>query len=177
MWASTRTLILLCMLAGCDSGVSTASEPPNRIDETGLIEFYLPPGWADLPSSQKSRFVPEGADSENAMLGVIPSAEHRPPDIDSFWQNTVAKHEMQKQKLVSEASSNLNGFEVREAIYESERNGQVAIYHDYFLFSDTLKIELNLNGTKAAHERFAQDLITLAQSVRELAKPVDQTPD
>lgn len=176
MWITMRILALLVMLAGCDGVASTASEPPNRIDKTGLVEFYLPPGWMDLPSSQKSRFVPEGADRDNALLGVIPTAEHRPPDIDWFWQNTIAKHEIQKQKLISETSSNLNGFEVREAIYEAERKGQQLIYHDYFLFSERLQIELHLNGTKEAYQRCAQDLITLAQSLRELAEPGNQAP-
>jgi len=93
------------------------------------------------------------------------------PDIDTIWQNTKAKHEIQDQRLVEESTSTMSGFEVRQAIYEAERKGQALVYHDYFLFSEALQIELSRNGTQQAYQRCAPALETLAHSVRELPKP------
>ena len=164
----TLTVLLLALTA-CVDDTSSAAEPPNTRDSEGMVEFFLPPGWVRLPSSRSSRFVPDGADRENAMLGVIPEELYPAYDIDAFWGNTKAKHEIQGQSLLRESSSTMNGFEVREAVYEAERNGQTVVYHDLYLFSGALQIELHLNATEDAHRRLAADLQTLAESVRELA--------
>ena len=161
---------LLLALAGCSGDAPSVAEPPNTQDGEGLVEFFLPPGWVRLPSSRSSRFVPDGADRENAMLGVVPEELYPSYDIATFWANTKGKHEIQGQSLVRESSSTLNGFELREAVYEAQRNGQTVVYHDYFLFSDALQIELHLNATEDAHRRLSADLQTLAASVRELPR-------
>ena len=161
---------LLIALSVCLGDVSSAAEPPNTGDSKGLVEFFLPSGWHRLPSSRSSRFVPDCADAGNAMLGVIPEAPYPSFDLETFWANTKAKHEIQGQSLVRESSCTLNGFDLREAVYEAERNGQAIVYHDLYLFSAALQIELHLNSTADAHRRLAPDLQTLAASVRELAE-------
>jgi hypothetical protein len=161
--------VILLALSACNGTAQTTGETPNSIDSKGLVEFHLPAGWIRLASSQSSRFVPEGADRENAMLGVIPDERYPGIDIETFWQNTMAKHEFQGQVRVRESSSRVNGFDVREAVYEAERNGQAVVYHDYYLFTDALQIDLHLNATKQAHQRYEKDLETVALSIRPTA--------
>jgi hypothetical protein len=167
---SSLLVSLLVALSACGDNAVGTVEAPNTRDSESLVEFYLPPGWSLLSGSQKSRFVPEGAQRENAMLYVIPRERYSGEVTDTVWQNTKAKHEIQGHQLVSEESSETNGFAIREAVYEAERNGQALIYHDYFIFSEDLQIEASLYATQQAHQHYAPEFETLTRSIRPLAQ-------
>ncbi|MEZ5417149.1 MAG: hypothetical protein R2708_07390 [Vicinamibacterales bacterium] len=159
---------LVACLSACSNGTSAALEPPNIVDATGLVEFHLPAGWEPLASSEKSRFTPGGAEGQSAMLAVVPEARDSNVDIETYWTRIKSVHLAQDRDLRHEARFTLDGFEVREGIFDTERNGQPAVYHDLYLFSETLQVNVHLNGTREFHERRVDDLQTVARSVRAL---------
>ena len=59
-----------------------------------------------------------------AILGVIPMRRGSAPSIEQVREGTAGKHEIQGHEMIREDISDMNGFTVWEAVYETETRGQ-----------------------------------------------------
>jgi hypothetical protein len=89
--------------------------------------------------------------------------------IDDIWSGTQGKHEIQNQVLIEEKTTSMNGFEVREAVYEAEVRGQKVVYHDMFLFQDSIQMQMSLNAARDVYGSYLGDFRAAVGSVRPLS--------
>lgn len=159
------TMFALCACAESDSEFASGLTP-DRTDRKGLVEFAVPSGWNNDESGSGRHFRRENPEENQAIIYI--DALQRPASlkIDVVWEQTKGKHKIQDQVLTQENSSMLNGFELREAIYQANVRDQDVMYHDVFLFTDDLQIEMSLNAAADVYDGYVGDFRATVGSVR-----------
>ena len=170
MTMKTGSLILLCLFGFTACGGAGNGDALSRdtVDRNGLVEFGTPGGWNNEDSNSGRHFRRNDPAEDQAMIYF--EALNRPPslEVDFIWDQTKAKHEIQEQVLQEESTRSLNGFDVREAVYEAEVRGQSVTYHDVFLFRDQLQVQMSLNAASDVYPAYVDDFRAMVDSVRPL---------
>lgn len=152
------------LLAAC----SSPEIPTNSTDSKGLIRYAMPDGWTNTKISTGDHYT--RVDIEDSPILAVVARERvqreAAPTIPQVQEGTKGKHEVQQHTLIEESTRSRNGFTVWEAVYEARPKGKDVVYHDVFLFTDALQVEVNLNAYPQDHEKFEPDLQTVVQSVQ-----------
>jgi hypothetical protein len=162
--------ITCCLLACAESGAAERLSP-DRSDRDGLIEFGMPVGWVDAgnPASRNLRFKRADPAQDQVLIGLTTLPRSSLLSSDELWQNLKGKHEIQGHVLMQEKASTKNGFEVREGTFRAEVRGQSMVYHNVFLLTDSLWIDLNLNAAEGVYKTYLSDFQAIVASVRPLS--------
>lgn len=155
-----------CALLACGETSSAERLTADRTDRDGLIEFGIPAGWSRTGTGERNLHFKRDDPAENQiMIGI--AAFGRPAlSNDDLWVNLKGKHEIQGHALVEEKSTTMNGFEVREGTFSAEVKGQTIVYHNVFLLTDMLWVDLNLNADQKMYESYLSDFRAIVGSVR-----------
>lgn len=159
-------IVTTSALVACGDSQSFSQIEATESDADGLIEYAMPEGWTNTRISSGNHFSRADEIDDSAILGVVPRKRGSAPSVDEVRIGTTSKHEFQGHKLITEETSNMNGFFVWEAVYEAEIRGRDVILHDYFLFSEELQVEVHLNAARERYEEFLPDLRTVVGSIR-----------
>jgi hypothetical protein len=157
---------LASALIACSGSDSGSVAEPNRTDSDGLIVYAMPDGWTNTRISTGDHFSREAQPDDPTVLGVVARKRHPSVSIEQIQTGTIGKHELQGHKLVEQSTTDRNGFTVWEALYEADIRGQSAVFHNYFLFSDDLQVEVSLNTPGNEYESLLPDLHTVVESVQ-----------
>lgn len=155
------TLVVACGGTGSGPGLEA-----NRTDEEHLIRYGMPDGWTNTRISSGNHYTREATPEDPSILQVAPREHHSAVTIKQVQEGTRGKHEIQGHTIVHESTDEKNGFTVWEAIYEANVRGDDMVFHDFYLFTDGLLVEINLNTYKNLHERYVGDLRAVVDSVR-----------
>jgi len=149
------------LLAACgDAGIVA-----NRTDSNGLVRYAMPDGWTNTNISSGDHY--KRVDVEKSpVLAVVARQRSSVPTIQQVQEGTKGKHEAQRHTLTKESSRTQNNFTVWEAVYVATLRGQEVIFHDVYLFSDALQVEVSLNASRQDHEKFEPNLQSVVASVR-----------
>jgi hypothetical protein len=161
-------LLVLTSITVLLSACSNPDIPTNSTDSDGLVRYAMPDGWTNTEISGGDHYM--RADIEDSPMLAVVARERvqreASPTILQVQESTKGKHEVQKHTLIEESTRTRNGFTVWEAIYEARPKGKDVIYHDVFLFTDALQVEVSLNAYPQDHKTFEADLRTVVESVQ-----------
>lgn len=165
-----RSLILtiaMVMTAACGGAGSAPGIDADRGDEDGLIRYGMPEGWTNTRISSGYHYTREGLPEDPTVLQVAPRKRHPSVSIEQLQEGTRGKHEIQGHAIVRESTKDKNGFTVWEAVYEAHVRGDDVIFHDSYLFTDGLLVEVSLGTNKEFYDTYVGDLLAVVDSVRE----------
>lgn len=158
--------IAVSMMVACGGAGPAPEIAADRSDEDGLIRYGMPEGWTNTRISSGNHYTREAAPEDQSILQVTPRAYQTSVSIEQFQEGTRGKHEIQGHALVRESMAEKNGFTTWEAVYEANVRGDDVIYHEFFLFTEGLMVEVSLGTLKRDHDRYVNDLVAVANSVR-----------
>jgi len=138
----------------------------NRLDSDGLVRYAMPSEWTNTVISSGDHYTRVGESGDSPVLAVVARPRNSVPTIEQIQEGTKGKHVVQGHTLIEESTNEQNGFTVWEAIFEAKPRGQNVIYHDVFLFTDELQVEVNLNASRSDYEKLYPDLRFVADSVQ-----------
>lgn len=165
-------LFVLTSVAALLAACGSPEIPTNQTDRRGLVRYAMPDGWVNTEISTGDHYTRAGVEDSPILAVVARERVQREaaPTIEQVQEGTKGKHEIQKHTLIEDSTRTQNGFTVWEAVYEAKPSGKDVIYHDVFMFTDALQVEVNLNGYPQDHEQFIPDLQTVVESLRRVIK-------
>jgi hypothetical protein len=157
-------VIAMALVAAC--GGSAPGIEADRSDEDGLIRFGMPQGWTNTRISSGRHYTREGMPEDPTVLQVAPREHHPAVTFAQVQEGTRGKHEVQGHSIIRESTKDKNGFTAWEAVYEANVRGDDVVFHDVFLYTDGLLVEISLNARKNDYDSYVGDLLAVVESVR-----------
>lgn len=161
-----HTAISICMALLMVMVGSNLVQAENLTDPKGLVTFSIPDGWDNERFQNGRNFTRVGLPDDPNILGVVAERRDAYMTMDAMRAGRKQVYAAQGWRLVSEKMSQMNGFEVWEAVNETNIRDQNVVFHHYLMFSETLMVDVHLNASKNFYVDYLPDLRSLVNSIR-----------